>query len=159
MISDGLRGIDEELDRLIDRRAELATEVAAAERSERVGAEGVRAARERLTEVERRRLGGEDVGAERRKAEAALAKAEAESREPWRERAEAARRAVRDVDREIARAIMADFDGLLAVLHEEGEAARDRANEMLEQVVTAYQAREATAARIDALAATIRRPR
>jgi hypothetical protein len=159
MISDSLRGIDEELDRLLGRRDELAAEVEAAERSERFGADNVREAREKLTDVERRRMAGEDVAAEARKAEAALAKAQASSAEPWRERAEGGRRAVRDVDHEIATMITMQFDRLLAVLTDEAEAARERCDEALEQVAVAYRAREATAARIDGLAATIRRPR
>jgi hypothetical protein len=48
---------------------------------------------------------------------------------------------------------------LLGGLDEEAEAVTERCNDALAEVVAAYRAREAIAARIDAVAGTVRRPK
>jgi uncharacterized coiled-coil DUF342 family protein len=147
------------LNGVIEQRDALVAQLRDSERAQRFGTDAVEQARQALTTVERRRLIGEATEAETRKAEAALEKAKAASREPWGERIEATRMALRDVEREIGTLIGDRLEELLAGVDEEAEAVRERANAALEEVVSAYRAREAIAQRIDSLAATIRRPR
>ena len=98
-----------ELNELIAKRDELVAQLHDAERSQRFGTSGVEEARRELTDVERRRLGGEATAAEVRKAEQRLQDALSPSREPWAERVAASRMAVvrrasgRDADRRQAR--------------------------------------------------------
>jgi hypothetical protein len=69
------------------------------------------------------------------------------------------RTAIRDVERELGRLIADRLDGLLEGLDAEAEAVTERCNDALAEVVAAYRARKAIAARIDALAGTVRRPK
>jgi hypothetical protein len=148
-----------ELNELINKRTELMAQLRDSERSARFGSEAVGQAREALTTAERRRLVGEVGASETRKAEAALANTRAASQEPWGERVEAARLALRDVDHQVGRLIADRLDELLACLDEEAQRVTDRANDALAEVVAVYREREAVAQRIDALAGTIRRPK
>jgi hypothetical protein len=90
-----------ELNKLIDQRDGLVAQLRDSERAARFGADAVEQARQTLTTVERRRLIGEAAEAEAHKAEAALQRARATSAEPWGERIEATRMAIRDVEREL----------------------------------------------------------
>jgi hypothetical protein len=148
-----------ELNGLIAKRTALGARLRDAERAQDFGSDAVEKARQALVDVERHRLTGEASEADTRKAEAALDKAQAASREPWGERIEATRMAVRDVDRAGGALIIGRLDELLAGLDEEAEAVRERCNAALEEVGAAYRAREAIAARIDNLAGRIRQPK
>jgi hypothetical protein len=145
---------------LQDRRGELAARVAYAERRLTFASSDAVDARDALTRLERRRLGGEDVSdAETRKAEKRLTDAQATSREPWAERAQAARSAVRDTEREIAALINEHLSELLENLHAEGQAVAEQVNAALTSLIAAYEARERVAQRIDSVAGVIRPPR
>jgi hypothetical protein len=149
-----------EFNALIGQRAELVKQIANGERAARFGSTGAQEARAALIALERRAAGGEEVSAgERRKGEQRLKEAQAASQEPWGQRIEASRLALRDVDREVGTLITERLDELLSGLDEEAEAVTERASAALAEVVSAYRAREAVAGRIDALAGTIRRPR
>jgi hypothetical protein len=105
--------------------------------------------------VEHERRGGR--AAERQQLEQALAEAKAKAAEPWHERAEGARQAVRDADQELRRYQAEHLDELVEVLQEDGRIAAADLTTHAEGVVTAFARREEIARQISALAGSIGR--
>jgi hypothetical protein len=93
--------------------------------------------------------------AERAKLERTLAEANARASEPWRERVEGARRAVRDADKERQRFVAEHLTELVETLEADGRIAVADLNTHAEAVLNAYRERERIAAEIASLASMV----
>jgi len=144
-------------DLLADRDRPAAT-ARDAENAPRLAAEEAQRASNELAALERRALGGEAVtDANRTKVEKRLAAAKAKANEPHAERAQGARAALLDIDGQIAAYVTEHHDALNGELADDAQAAASRVNDALQEIIDAHAAREAIAARVNALASVIRR--
>jgi hypothetical protein len=164
VISDQLRTPSPQTDEsaalndLLDERQRLTETVRQAENRLRFASADRQQAAEVVTDLERRSLGGDQVSAsERKAAERALAQAQAAESEPWRERAEGARRALSALDRRIATNVGNSFDALRTELEDEARESAARIDRALEEVIASYEARERVAGRLIALCSVVGR--
>jgi hypothetical protein len=141
------------LSRLVDRRSRAAERLEQIETEARAAASAAAEASAEMVELERK--GG--PAAERRQLEQALAAAKTKAAEPWHERAEGARQAVRDADQELRRYQAEHLDELVEVLQEDGRIAAADLTAHAEGVVAAFARREEIAREISALAGSIGR--
>jgi hypothetical protein len=149
-----------ELTRLIDRRGELANGLGELDTQQRHAVEAATRAGAHVAELERRRLGGDDVtDAQRAKAAKELERARAEADAPWSERRQGARLAVGDTDEAITGFVVENFDELIDGLTAQGEQAARAVDAAAAQLLSAYQEREAIASRMSALSSVIAPPR
>lgn len=145
------------LNDMLDHRAELASAARDAENAPHVAAQETQRASAELAALERRRHNGDDVPeAELKAAEKALATARAKTGQPWTERAQGARAALRDADVEIGAYVRDNYDPLNGELSADAEAVKSRVDDALAEVVAAHAAREHVASRANALASVIR---
>jgi hypothetical protein len=150
-------GAAHELTRLVERRAALAEQARDIDRRLTFASDDVGRASATLEAVERRRFGGEDVSAEARKAETALAKARAEAVEPWAQRGAGARAALKDADAEIRRFVGENYDSLAGEVEQDARDAAERVDAALGELVAAYREREAIVGRFNVLIGAVGR--
>jgi predicted nucleic acid-binding Zn-ribbon protein len=147
----------DELDRLTDKRSELATALDALEDEQRAAHEAVRAAQARVADIERRRVAGEAVAeAEQAQAAKALARSRQTADAPWAEKRAGRAAAVRDADRRIQLFIGEHYPSLQDGLRAEGEAVAVAVNRAAERLVEAHREWEAILSRMTELAASVR---
>jgi hypothetical protein len=143
----------EAMARLLDRRAPATARVDELEGEARAAGEGLTAARAALVESERQ--GGR--AAERRQLEQALTEAKATAEQPWAERIEGARQAVRDADRELQEFQREHLTELVEALEADGKIATGKLNAAAEALVQAFGKREEIARQIGAVASQVGR--
>jgi chromosome segregation ATPase len=90
--------------------------------------------------------------------EQALAEAKARADEPWSERLEGARGAVRDADHALRDHVAAHLDELVTALEREGEAAAQAVDEAAANLFTAQLERDRIAAALGSLITRVSRP-
>ena len=146
-----------ELNRLLDDRAEVLATIREAEYAGQVASEAAQVASAQLSALEARRLGGDDVDAEVKRAEKKLSAARAEAAQPWPERAAGARRALANADAAIGRFVVATYDALAGEVAEDAHAVKDRADALLHDIGAVYAERERVVARSDALIGVVAR--
>jgi hypothetical protein len=144
-------GATEAMARLGERRARAAARIEQLEKEAREAGRALTEARDALVDFERR--GGRP--AERTKLERTLAEAKARAAEPWQERVEGARHALRDVDAEQQRFAGEHLTELVETLEADGRIAATDLNAHAQGVLEAFQRRERIAAEISALASTV----
>lgn len=113
-----------------------------------------RTSRQRFAEAREALIQAEASGvpeAKRRTLERELAEAEARAGEPWGERVEGARRAVRQRQAEVQQFVSENLSQLVAALEADGQAIAAKLNEHAEGLVTAYAERERIAGEISQL--------
>jgi hypothetical protein len=146
----------QELGALADRRADLAAGLDDLVAQQRAATATADAAAAHVADLERRRLGGEDVAAgEQSKAAKDLERARAAQSQPWAERRQGHKAAIRDADVAITRFVGERFDDLLAGLTEQGVEAARAIDVAAEQVIAAYAYRAQIANTMSALANSI----
>jgi hypothetical protein len=154
-VTDNAQSASQTLAELVEARHRARAAVDAIEAEQRTASEAAQAASERLTDLERRALGGEKVSAAtRREAEEALAEARAKAAEPWGERIAGAQAALRDATARLQQASAQHLDELVEGLEQDGEAAASKVNEAAAALVAAHQERERVASEISMLCAT-----
>jgi hypothetical protein len=147
-----------ELAALLAHGRDLRDRVDQVDRQEREAAARAAAASEALAQLERRGLAGDDVGAQRKKLEAELAKSKAAAAEPWAERRAGGQQAVRDHDRQVVLFVGQHFADLYTELAEDAEAAAVRVDHACNEFLAAYYERMTVEGRVIALTAMIRQP-
>jgi hypothetical protein len=143
-----------ELEQLEEQRAHAAAKVDAIERETRAATEAAEQASLQLTEATR-------VGASASKVhalEGTLVKAQAHKNEPWRERAQGARRAVDDADRAIREHVEAHLAELVEAVERDGEAAARRVTEAAAELVAASDERRRVESTLGQLLTRVRPP-
>ena len=116
------------------------------------------AASDALAQLERRALAGDDVGAQRKKVEAELAKAKAAAAEPWAERLAGGQAAVRDHEQQVVLFVGQHFAELYGELAEDAEAAAARVDNACNELLAAYHERQLVEGRVIGLTGMIRQP-
>jgi hypothetical protein len=129
------------------------------DRQQREATERAATASAALAQLERRGLAGEDVGSQRKKLEAELAKAKATAAEPWAERRAGGQAAVRDHEQQVVLYVGQHFAELYGDLAEDAEAAAARIDAACNELLAAYHERMLVEGRVTTLAAIIRQPR
>jgi hypothetical protein len=124
------------------------------ERAWRSANEEVSSASSRLTEAERAGASPSTL----RKIEGELAAARQRSEEPWPERVQGSRRAVRDVDARIRAHAAAHLPDLVEELEARGQAVADRINEWAANLVADHAELERLAAELGRLLTAITPP-
>jgi hypothetical protein len=147
-----------ELAALLAHGRDLRDRVDEVERQQRDATARAAAVSAALAELERRGLAGADVGAQRKKLEAELAKAKAEAAEPWAERISGGQQAVRDHEQQVALFVGQHFPELYGELAEDAEAATGRFNHLCNELLAAYYERMTVESRVTALNAMVRQP-
>jgi chromosome segregation ATPase len=143
----------EAMARIVDQRDRTSARVDELEREARAAGEGLTAARAALVESERQ--GGR--AAQRRQLEQALAEAKAKASEPWAERIEGARQAVRDADRKLQEFQGEHLSELVEALEADGKIATAELDAAAEALVQAFGKREEIARQIGAVASQVGR--
>jgi chorismate mutase len=143
----------EAMARLVDQRDRATARVDELEREARAAGEGLTTARAALVESERHH----GRAAERRQLEQALAEAKATAEQPWPERVEGARQAVRDADRELQQFQGEHLSELVEALEADGKIATEKLNDAAEALVQAFGKREEIARQIGAVASQVGR--
>jgi hypothetical protein len=143
-----------ELTQLRERRARAARRVAELEREWRSANEQAAQASARLAEVERQ---GASAAA-RHKAEEALSEAKALAAQPWAERVDGAKRAVRDVDVAVRAHVSGHLVELVEALEADGRAVAERINAAAADLVAAHAEWEAVATELGATIAMVSPP-
>jgi hypothetical protein len=146
-----------ELARLRAARADVEARLDQLDRDARDATAGLAAARDAVAQLERRAANGETVtDEERRQAEADLETAAARQREPWPERADGVRAAVRDADQAIQRYVAEHFDALLGVVHEQADQAAADVDTCARRLAEAIAERARVEQTVIAFASTVR---
>ena len=146
----------DELAELLDRRGELAARVDDLERQQRAANEDAAKAAAAVANAERAALAGEDVPADSKKLDGALAKARSRANEPWSERRAGAQRALADHDGAIQRFTVQRYADLQDGLREQGEAATRAVDHAAGQLVEAHGEWQDVLSRMTALASSVR---
>jgi hypothetical protein len=139
---------------LQDERDAASTRVGELEHEQRQAAGAVQEASQALAQAER-------VGvnpAKRRELEDALVKARAKAAEPWPERIDGARAAVRDADRALREHVAEHLEELVTALEQEGEAAARAVDEAAANLITARLERDRIARAIGSIITKVSRP-
>jgi hypothetical protein len=144
--AEALARLSEKRDRAIGRVDELEGEA-------RTAGQAAVEASAALAEAERRGV----KAAERRELEEALFAARVKASEPWPERIEGARAAVRDAEREVQKFRAAHLSELVEALEEDGRIAVATLNATAEAMVTAFIERERIAHEISVMAGSVGR--
>jgi hypothetical protein len=150
--------VSTELAALLDQGHALRERVDDIDRQQREATERAATASAALAQLERRSLAGEDVGPERKKLEAELAKAKATAAEPWAERRAGGQQAVRDFEQEVTRFVGQHLGELAAELHEDAEAAAERVDNACHALIAAYHERMLIEGRVIGISAMVRAP-
>jgi hypothetical protein len=133
-----------ELEQLTARRRKLADHLAQVEAGSRDAVGDLMAARQELGRLEADAIVGTVSPKDRSQVERALDKAQARRDEPWPERLEGARAALRDADRNVAEFAAANVDALIANAEQQVEPHVARVNalavELDQAIVEASQA-------------------
>ena len=125
---------------------------------EREATERAEAASAALAQLERRALAGDELGGQRKKLEAELAKAKAARDEPWAERRAGGKQAVRDNEQQMRIFVGQNFAALYDELAEDAEAAATRVDHACYELLAAYHERQIIDGRVTMLAAMVRVP-
>jgi hypothetical protein len=147
-----------ELAALLDRGRALRERVDAIDREQREATERAATASAALAQLERRALTGEDVGGQRKKLEAELAKAQAAASEPWSERHSGGQAAVRDHEQQVVLYVGQHFAELYGELAEDAESAATRIDSACHELIAAFHERMIVEGRLLTLAAMVRAP-
>jgi len=134
-MSDQPRSASEEFSRLTDARVRAEARVRELEAEQRQAGVTLTATSEALAEFERR---GDGKQAERTRLERELAEAKAAVAAPWAERIEGARRRARDARGEVQRFVTAHLAELVQARQVDGQAAADRINSAVSEMLAAY---------------------
>jgi chromosome segregation ATPase len=145
-----------ELVRLREREREAHTRVDEVGRQAREASAELAAAREQLTEFERK---GDGRPVDRRKLEQRLAETEARATEPWRERRAGAERGAQDARTAVARYAAEHLDELVAAIEEDGRAAAQQVDHAAEQFLHAVERRAEVDRQLTGTVALTRRMR
>jgi hypothetical protein len=157
-VSDAESSAAEKLAELTQARDRAAARVDELESEQRAATQAAAEASAALADLERRALGGEKVSAAgRREAEDALARARAEAEQPWGERVEGCRAAVRDAHQRVQHFTAEHLDALVQGLEQDGEVAASSLNSAAEALVAAYRERERIAGEIATLVSPVAR--
>jgi hypothetical protein len=149
-----------ELAALVNRRASLDEREGELDQQQRAATAEVELMRARLADLERAAVSGDKVDEKtRREAEEALTRARLKAAEPWAERREGVRAAMREADQAVTTFVGAHFDELLAELREDAENAAEDLNRACARVVDAYAERARVEQCVTSLCAIIRHPR
>jgi chromosome segregation ATPase len=149
-----------ELAVLAATRAELDERADALDREQRQASENVARLSAALADLERRAAAGEQISDEARtKAERELTQARITAGEPWAERRDGVRAAIRDADHATRTFVAEHLDELLADLVDEAEAAATAVDRACHALITAYRERQAAESRVTELCAMVRPPR
>jgi hypothetical protein len=149
-----------ELVALVARRRELDEREGELDQQQRQATAEVELMRARLADLERAAVSGEKVDEKtRREAEEALTRARLKAAEPWAERREGVRAAMREADQAVTSFVGENLDELLAELHEDAEAAAEAVNRACRAVESAYYERAAVEQRVTTIAGMVRIPR
>jgi hypothetical protein len=124
------------------------------EREWRTAVAAAREASAALTEGERHGL----ASAKRRDLEKTLAAAKARADEPWKERVDGGKRAVRDRAAEIRTFVAGHFPELVADIEEEGQQAAETVNTAAAALIAAHLERERIAAQLGQLLTQVQPP-
>jgi hypothetical protein len=143
-----------ELSKLATDGSRAASRVSDLEAQWRQAVEASRVASAELAEVERQ--GGSATT--RHKAEQALATAQERAAEPWAERVEGAKAAVRDVDKRYRAHIAAHLGELVEVVEAKGRIVAQRENTVAAELIAIHAEWGAVAAELGALMAQVARP-
>lgn len=145
----------EAMARLVDQRARATARVEELESQARAAGQAAAEASTALAEFERK--GGS--ANKRRELEAALAEAKASASQPWHERVEGARAAVRDAQAELQKFQGDNLAELIEALQVEGEVAASKIDAACEELVAAFGERERIAREISLTAMAVGRIR
>jgi hypothetical protein len=138
----------EAMARLLDQRDRASVRLDELEGEARAAGQAAAEASAALAEFERQ--GGK--AAERRQLEQELAAAKQRAQEPWHERAEGARAALRDADEELRQYQAQHLTELVEALEADGRIVASKIDDAAEALVTAYSERERIAHEISAIA-------
>lgn len=147
--------VSTELAALVAQRDALRDRVEAIDSEQREANERAANTSVALAELERRALAGHDVGGQRKKLEAELAKARAAAAEPWAERRAGGQQAVRDHEQQVRIFVGQHFAALYDDL---AEAAATRVDHACNELLAAYHERQVIDGRVTTLAAMVRAP-
>lgn len=150
--------VSTELAALVAQRDALRDRVEAIDSEQREANERAANTSVALAELERRALAGDDVGGQRKKLEAELAKARAAAAEPWAERRAGGQQAVRDHEQQVRIFVGQHFAALYDDLAEDAEAAATRVDHACNELLAAYHERQVIDGRVTTLAAMVRAP-
>jgi hypothetical protein len=139
--------------RLVDLRSRANARVEELEGQARAAGQAVVEASAALAEFERK--GGRP--ADRRQLEQELAAAKQRAEEPWHERVEGARAALRDADEQLRQYQAQHLNELVEALEADGRIVASKIDAACEAVVTAYSERERIAHEISAVASQVGR--
>jgi hypothetical protein len=142
------------LEELREERNRAASRVSSLEAEWRTAQASVASASAALAEIERH--GGSASG--RSKAEEALAEAKATAAQPWSERVDGARRAVRDRDSAIRAFVGANLVALVASIEADGELAAQRLNQAVADLLSAAAEWQAAESRLAQTINVVARP-
>lgn len=131
--------VSTELAALVAQRDALRDRVEAIDSEQREANERAANTSVALAELERRALAGHDVGGQRKKLEAELAKARAAAAEPWAERRAGGQQAVRDHEQQVRIFVGQHFAALYDDL---AEAAATRVDHACNELLAAYHERQ-----------------
>jgi hypothetical protein len=137
-VTDVMAGLEE----LTDRRRKLANHLGQMEAGARNAVADLQTAREQLGRLEAQAVTGTVSPKDRAQVERNLDKAQARRDEPWPERLQAARDAIRDADRDIAEFAAAHVDELIAHAEQQVEAPVARVNALAVVAAPLGQGRE-----------------
>lgn len=134
--------VSTELAALVAQRDALRDRVEAIDSEQREANERAANTSVALAELERRALAGDDVGGQRKKLEAELAKARAAAAEPWAERRAGGQQAVRDHEQQVRIFVGQHFAALYDDLAEDAEPAATRVDHACNELLAAYHERQ-----------------
>jgi hypothetical protein len=144
----------DELDRLREERGRAGARVSGLEAEWRAAQEAVAQAAAEVAELER--SGGS--ASSRHKVEEQLAAAKAKAAEPWAERVDGARRAIRDHDQKLRAYTASNFDEIVTDIEARGAEAAARLNEAATAMLAAAADWNQAASQLGATLARVRNP-
>jgi hypothetical protein len=146
------------LNALLERRGELAERLREAEVALTFAGNDLISAEAAVRQLEDRRARGDEISpAEEKKTMAALTAARARRDEPWALRRDGARGALVEVEHEIGRYVMENYDALMDERAEEAHAVAERVDRAAEELLAAVIAREGVAQTVTSLIAAVGR--
>jgi hypothetical protein len=147
----------QQLAALVADRAALDRKLDAIDLAQREAGEQVVQRSAELAELERRAAGGEKVSEKARaEAERAVTGARVKAGQPWAERRQGVRAAIRDADSAIHVHVNSRWDELIGEVEEDASAAADALTRAAAQVVDAFEARMAVERRLSWLVGWVR---